>query len=302
MSENKLAIILLDALGPGNIRQLDGFRFIERKYDENGDVLGISTLPHTAQSNPLIWGGVMNWDKFWVHSSDDWTDPAQHFDRVKGQPKEGAEAYTRDDYDTSFIWDILDYNDYKACALQVPIVLPPYSYNAEDELEDSWFPDSEERMSEHIRQKPEIIKEHVEKGYEFIATSIQMPDKWLHGIGEGKCTQEFMQEEAEVLDTKIREVIETLESAGFDWIICGDHGSPTPGAMPVRNCKELLPRHRKESVIFSNMDEFPTYTSELYPFMLEYFGVEDEDVPVDEPNSSTVSGEVNQRLKNLGYR
>lgn len=298
----KLAVILLDALGPGNIRRLD-FDFIESQYDKNGDVLGISSLPHTAQSNPLIWSGTHNWDKFWVHSSDDWTDPAQHFDRTKGRPKEDATAFTRDDYDNSFIWDVLDAEGYKATALQVPIVLPPYSFNAEDELEDSWFPDSETRMKEHIRRKPEIIEHHVREGYDFIASSIQMPDKWLHGIAEGKCSQEFMHEEAKVLDDAVKSMVKTMQEHDYDYIYAGDHGSPTPGAMPVHNCQELLPRHRKESVIFSNMAEFPAYTDELYPFMLEYFGVEDQNVNLAQTERDRDMGaEVEERLVNLGYK
>lgn len=301
---DKLAVVLLDALGPVSMRQYDGFDTIRQKYKENGEVLGISTLPHTAQSNPMIWGGVDNPDKFWVES-EEWIDPAMHFE-LRGHAHEGAEEkrnYTRQDFNDSFIWDDLDATEYNACALQVPICLPPYSFNTSNVLEDAWFPDTQERMHAHIREKTKKIIEHVTE-YDFIATSIQMPDKWLHGIAEGKCSQEFVNQEAKMLDMCVENMIESFEAVDMDWIFAGDHGSPHPGSMPVREAREVLPRHRKEAVIFGSTDTLPTYTDEFYPFMLDYFGIEEtEYVPEQTVEvEQDVTEEVENRLENLGYR
>ncbi len=168
---------------------------------------------------------------------------------------------------------------------------------------DFWFPDKEERMAEHIRKMPELILEHAEAGRDFIAASIQMPDKWLHGQAENKCSEDFVAEESQVLDLKIAGLVEKLEERGYDWMIFGDHGSPWPGAMMMHEVKQLLPRHRKESVIISNLDNIPVYTSELYSFFLDYFDAEEadfEDLELEERDVE--DGEVKERLENLGYR
>ncbi len=95
MTEKKLAVIILDALDMHNIRQLNLNR-INQLYREYGDVLGISTLPHTALSNPMIWGGYDNRDKFWVKEPGmDWTDRKRllpGYGRGKGRGGEDLEA------------------------------------------------------------------------------------------------------------------------------------------------------------------------------------------------------------------
>jgi hypothetical protein len=317
MTDDRLAVILMDALGPSNIydhQLFEGFEWIRSAYKRNGDVLGVSTLPHTAQSNPMIWGGFINADKFWVEpkDADEWIDPAVLFEH-RGQEHNRDDAaeyrnYDRADFDQSFVWDVLDAAGVDATALQVPICLPPYSYNVVDLDPESWFPDTEDRMRDHVRVKPELIRQHaLGDGHDFIATSIQMPDKWLHGIPEGKCDREFVREEAHEVDYQLEKTIRVLESEGYDWVVAGDHGSPCPGAMPVRAARTVLPRHRKEAVIFGSEDlDLPTYTSEIYPWILERFGVEDREVDPDLSKSvpsipPEFDADVTERLENLGY-
>lgn len=315
--------LILDAIDPDNLHMFD-MPYIQKLYKQEGDVLGCSTMPHTAASNPMIWGGIHNTSRFWItgegvdhHNASDESlrqdvmdiegqvDPARYFDRDKGDAVDGARTFTRKDYEgDSFIWDDLVAEGYDARALQVPVVLPPYSYNTNRILSESWFPDTSKRMAAHIRKKPELIIEELEDGADFVATSIQMPDKWLHGIAEGKCTEEFSQAEAKVLDEKVKEIVEYCKENGIHYAIFGDHGSPHPGAM---KCGQfILPRHRKESVIISDLDDAPTYTDELYPWFLEMFDaepvneyVEPERTPeaIDEDEE-----EIKDRLENLGYR
>lgn len=313
---DKLACIILDALGPSNIYDtnlLPGFETIRSLYKRNGGVLGISTLPHTAQSNPMIWGGVLNADMFWVEPKDDaeWIDPAVLFE-YRGQEHNRPDAaeyrnYTREDFEQAFVWDVLDAAGYDPVALQVPIVLPPYSYNADRVDEENWFPDTRTRMANHGCQKPLLVREHAEAGYDFIASSIQFPDKWYHGIPEGKCDEEFVRDESDVVDDAVRVMVETLEAEGYDWLVMGDHGSPCPGAMPVHAARTVLPRHRKEAVVFGSEGlTLPRYTAEVYGWILDYFGVEDRAVEPDHSKAvpSIAEGaddDVTERLENLGY-
>ena len=80
----------LDALGSLLMRKYS-MKNIERLYNKNGDVLGISSLPHTAFSIPLIHSGKYNRDpmKAWVNVEKSsrptrWRDPATMFSRDKG--------------------------------------------------------------------------------------------------------------------------------------------------------------------------------------------------------------------------
>lgn len=301
----RLAVIILDALDPYNMRQLGLERIQDLYRERHADVLGISTLPHTAASNPMIWGGYRNEDRFWVKDdTSQWTDPAREFDRDTEETAPGTRHWRREDIEEAFIWDVLAHHGLEATALQIPIVLPPYSFNATDTVEEAWFPHRPPLMQKHIREKPELIMEHADAGREFIGSSIQMPDKWLHGMGEGKCDQAFVDEEAPVLDRKVADMVERLEAEGYDWMLFGDHGSPWPGSMPVRATRQVLPRHRKESIIISSLPDPPRYTHEIYPFFLDYFGV--DDVPftaIDPPETSPASDDeaVMERLGALGY-
>jgi predicted AlkP superfamily pyrophosphatase or phosphodiesterase len=295
---DRLAIIILDALHPDFIRVTD-MPVLRSMYEEHGEVLGISSIPHTAASNPLIWSGEPNTDKFWTTDPERWTDPANHFDRDTGEAVEDAETWGRDDFDRTFIWDDLQHHGYEAAALEVPIVLPPYSFNVQETLNECWFPDTEPRMKAHIRKLPSLIRDHAQAEYDFICSSIQMPDKWLHGVGEGKCTQEFMKNEASVLDAQIERMRRVFDNHGWDWVFMGDHGAPYPGALPIHETKQLIARHRKESVIISNL-ETPTYTGDLYSWCQDYFGVETAPAPVN--LGSRPGGDVMTRLENLGYR
>lgn len=302
----KNLVLILDALDIGNIKQLN-LDFIYELTKNNSHILGCSTLPHTAASNPMIWGGIENNTRYWVEEdekSQEYTDPAMHFDRETGKPKKGASGFSRnDDYaNESFIWDDLYAAGYDARAIQVPIVLPPYSFNSSDTLEDSWFPDNENRMAEHIRKKPQIIKNQFDEGAEFVATSIQMPDKWLHGIPEGKCDREWVDSEAKVLDNKIKNLVEYCNENDIEFTIFGDHGSPTQGAMKTNGY--ILPRHRKESVIiYSDGLNPPKYTDELYSWMKSLYNVESVNQSMDMDDSKEADvDEVNSRLEALGYK
>lgn len=305
MSDQKLLALSLDALDEWNIYQLQ-LEFIQELYEDRGKIFTCSTVPHTAVSNPMIFGGIQNDDKFWVEKEDDdrWVDPAQHFDRSKGQPVDGAKGFSRaDDYtDESFIWDDLYAAGYDARALQVPIVLPPYSFNTKHELEESWFPDTKARMADHIRRKPTHIGAQFAgpDGADAVFSSIQMPDKWLHGIGEGKCSEGWVLSEAPVFDEQIERLVTYLDDHDISWVMFGDHGSPHPGA--VKKNGYILPRHRKESIILSSEDlDPPTYTDELYEWMLDLFDVEPVGSNWKQLESDTTDGDVEERLKNLGY-
>ena len=308
---DKILVCSLDALDEYNIYLLN-LKNLQSIYEKDGDIFTCATLPHTAISNPMIFGGVENENRFWVEREDSKTgqetgkylDPSQYFDREKGTAVEGARGFSREqDYaEESFIWDDLYSTGIDARAVQVPISLPPYSFRASKTLQDSWFPDKKKRMAKHIRKKPQLLKEEFEDGADAVFSSIQMPDKWLHGIGEGKTTKEWVLQEAPVLDKQIQQLISYCESEGIEWCFFGDHGSPHPGAMKKNGY--ILPRHRKESIIISSKNlNPPTYTDKMYNWMKNYYNVTTVNKNWNKKTNSedTIDKNVSQRLENLGY-
>jgi len=280
VTEKKLAVIILDALDPYNIRRLGMPDIQKRVQEHNSGILGVSTLPHTAQSNPMIWGGFHNRDKYWVKEPEgEWTDPAQGFDRDKAETKnKGERVWARGDYSERFIWDHLHTSGVDSAALHIPITLPPYSFNVPDHMTDHdyWFPAKQENMEKHTEKMPEHVEELArDEGNRFIACSMQMPDKYVHGLAERKCTEQFLDRDSSKFSENVDEMLTVLEDEGYDWVVLGDHGNPTPGAIKLHNVKQLLPRHRKNSIIFGTVSDLPSYTDEVYKFMLDYFGVKE---------------------------
>jgi len=307
----KLLVCALDALDQFNIYLL-GLEYIQARWEEDGKIFTCTTLPHTAISNPMIFGGISNESNFWVEREDgidgenggQYVDPSQYFDRDSGAPVEGARGFSREqDYSNeSFIWDDLYADGIDARAVQVPIVLPPYSFRTTRELKNSWFPDMPERMEQHVREKPKILQEQFENGAEVVFSSIQMPDKYLHAIGEEKASEKWVMQEAPQFDKEVAKLIQFCETRGIEWLLFGDHGSPHPGAMKKNGY--ILPRHRKESIIISSAGvNPPTYTDELYPWLLNRFDVEPVGSEWEQINSEKQSSTdpAKERLKNLGY-
>lgn len=299
----KFVAIVLDALDVDNLFRLD-MPFLQSLYEEKGEVLGCSTLPVTHSSNPMIWGGIEDNDLHWLkhENVEPPFNPAKFWEEEDGETAEGASFFTRQDYEESFIWDDLKAAGYDARALEIPIIIPPYSFNVEKSLEDCWFPANERQMYDHVRKLPELVEENVRDGADFIAVSIHVPDAWLHKIGEQKTTEEWVEKESKEMDKRLKSLVELLREKGYDYAIFGDHGSPQHGAM--LDGDYVLTRHSKESIIVSNRDDIPTYTADLYQYFLDLFDAKEidfEDIDISDQDRSFEEEDVKDRLENLGY-
>lgn len=275
---DKLACIILDALGPLGMRQLD-MSYVHNLYKtRTAGLMACTGLAHTPISNSMIWGQYHNDNKIWVEfDTHRWTGGVDGFDPVDRVKDEGAEFYERSDFPTNYVWDVLDYHDFEACALGIPISLPPHDFNALDTIEEAWFPHTEDLLERHVRRKFEILHKHVDAEYEFIACSIKVPDQWLHGMGSDLVDELFVQEEVRKLENRLQDLVPRLEEEGYDWMLFGDHGAPIGGRTLDHDSKTSLARHRKEAAIIGSTDSVPRYTGEMYPFILDYFDVEDVD-------------------------
>lgn len=323
-----LAIIILDAVGPNAVRQL-GMQNLLELYNEFGEVFTCSGIPHTAPSNSLLFSGREEY-RFWVKFLNkrrltQRVDPATFFDRDEAAVKtKDVRLWTREDYEYPFLWELVAAQGLDAVAYDIPVVLPPVRFNAEDAPDtDNWFPDSMKRCRNHVREAVNYTFDKISNDdLDLFATSIQVPDKWFHGLGGDfpdapginaeSIAAQFVETEATWLDTRLPRLIDTCVENGMDWVVMGDHGPPMPGALPVTDIDGtpfVLPRHRKHSMIITNLSDPPRYTADFFPWICRYFGIKST-MRVDVLGSGVrmCGGEkegdakdVLQRLGRLGY-
>lgn len=320
-----LAVFILDAVSPGVARSLNMQNLLDI-YRQHGDVLTCSGIPHTAPSNSLIWSGVEKY-RFWVQYLGEFVpqrrvDPATFFSRSTGEVKtDRVRLWIRSDYSEPFLWELVAAQDLEAVAYDIPVVLPPLRFNADDAPDtDNWFPDSMERCRNHVREFIQYSTAKVAEEPDLYVTSCQYPDKLLHGLGGDfpdspthlanephPAAQKFVDEETRYLDVELPRLIDTCVESGMDWVVMGDHGPPRPGALPVQDVDGapfVLPRHQKHSLIATNLDNSPTYTEDLFSWFMDYFGL---DVGCKDVLSSVSDGKeedveaVIERLTTLGY-
>lgn len=312
----KLAVINLDALGLMLMRKYD-MENVERFYNKNGDVLGISSLPHTAFSVNLIHSGKYNKDpyKAWVKVEKSsrptrWRDPAAMFSRDEGKPSvPHSKMYNRyDDFPYPYIWDYTIDEGLDTVVFRLPIQLPPFSLNSylDKELGDYWFPDTEERIRGHTEKKPKLIQQYFEDGVDVVFSSIQTPDKVQHHLANhnSREDEEFAQEVMSELDEWVGEFHNFCEENNITYLFYGDHGSPHLGAILLQDTKFMIPRHRKESIVFTNSNrEPPRYTENMFDWMATELEI-DTDKEVEIVKSEGVEfedEEIMDRLERLGY-
>ena len=280
----KLACIIFDALDIEFARNYGLKNICDLYMKRNSEILTCSTYPHTQSSNIMIFSGQLrNW--FWIRNKGNgWVDPARKFNRTPEKQDafvkdDDIELITKKEFDFPFIWNILSKNGYKARALQLPITLPPLSFNTNEETKD-WFPYWEDGLYNNLRDKERItmdsLKDMVNDGLSFYCTSFPQPDKLLHGLGEGHCSEEFFLSESNYMDKVIARIDEYCNEHGITYLIFGDHGAP--GANPpfgrFYDQKIAVVRHRKHSMIISNYKkQIPQYTDEIFPWILKFFNI-----------------------------
>lgn len=312
----KLAVIILDAVGADGARSLGMKNLMELYRTRYGNTLTCSSPAHTAVSNELIWSGEVS-HRYWVRYIDDYVpqqrvDPAVFFDRDNAAVKtDRVRLWTRQDYPQPFLWDLADAQGLEAVAYDVPFILPPHRFNAPDAPDtDNWFPDTMKRCEKHVREAVNYTLCAVGKSPDLFCTSIQVPDKWWHGLatwngGTHPEAQKFVEREAAYLDEQIPILVEAAENAGMEWVIMGDHGPPRPGALIIEDVDGtpyVLAMHHKHSMIVSSLEP-PSYTEDLFPWFCNILSI-DPDGDWTHPETGQGEGDIDvvtNRLENLGY-
>lgn len=311
----RLAIVILDAIDINISRYLKMENLLNLYNTRHSDILCCSTFPHTCPSNsetfsPASGEEILN---FWIENEKlggVWIDPAAHFKREKPKnpvDEDDVRLLGRGDLPWPFLWDVAEHAGLKAEVVQLPFILPPFSFNAHRETVEAWFPCNAKDMKQNLRDKYEITLESLKNPeLDLYITSMPFPDKWCHGIGEGAIDEAFMQEESQVLDQMVGDVAAYCEDHDWTYVFFGDHGTPgcTPNFNKVWKKKIICVVHKQHSIIVSNQPNPPQYTGDMFTWFLEILGIPRSMVaktPILGEFSEADKTAVLERLKALGY-
>ncbi|MFB6147270.1 MAG: hypothetical protein ABEJ66_00140, partial [Candidatus Nanohaloarchaea archaeon] len=212
MVDEKLAVFILDALGPQGLRQLEMPR-LQELYRQNGSVATVSGIPHTAPSNALMFSGNEE-KRFWlkVLDRDKVEEPVKsssQFSRSDAAPKKDVyRCWRPEDFRSNFIWSQVN-----SVVNHLPITLPPVYVNCKPPDGDHWFPDTRGKVRQHVRsfvdRSTEILRD---TDADLYISSCQAPDKWWHGAAEWNVeqseAQQYIAEESKWLDNQIPDLID----------------------------------------------------------------------------------------------
>jgi predicted AlkP superfamily phosphohydrolase/phosphomutase len=151
-----------------------------------------------------------------------------------------GEILKREDINVDFIWDILHKEGKKVRALNVPFVVPPYSFNVDFKPIGFGLPTNEKEWNEELERVTEKTTELLAEKPDLIISVYTLLDRIQHfHWGE-----DYVVEWYKRMDEKIGELI--FDSGFLDGnnklIVISDHGFCSFGEAKV----QTLPDHTKE--------------------------------------------------------
>jgi len=155
----------------------------------------------------------------------------------------GGNIVKREDIKVEFIWDILHQQGKKVKALNVPFVVPPYSFNVDFKPVGFGLPTNEKEWQEELERVTEKTKELLSQKPDLLISVYTLLDRIQHfHWGEG-CVLEWYQK----VDSKVGELIfDTgfLEDKHNKLIIISDHGFCSFGEAKIQTLPEEIEHGR----------------------------------------------------------
>ncbi len=153
----------------------------------------------------------------------------------------GDKLVKREDIKVEFIWDILHQRGKKVKALNVPFVVPPYSFGVEFKPVGFGLPTNEKEWQEELERVTEKTKELLVEGPDLLISVYTFLDRVQHFHWGEECVLEWYKK----LDGKIEQLLFTtafLEEKQNKLIIISDHGFCSFGEATIRT----LPQKTEE--------------------------------------------------------
>ena len=159
--------------------------------------------------SPSIWCGMFSGKTFEEHGHDSFA--------VEG------ELVRREDIKVEFIWDILHREGRRVKALNIPFVVPPYSFGVDFKPIGFGLPTNEKEWQEELERVTERTKELMAQNPDLLISVYTILDRVQHFHWGEDCVLEWYRK----MDDKIGELIfETgfLKDRRNKLVIISDHG------------------------------------------------------------------------------
>jgi predicted AlkP superfamily phosphohydrolase/phosphomutase len=180
----------------------------------------------TLKEKPIsasIWCGMFCGKTFQEHKHDSYV--------VNGN------IVKREDIKVDFIWDILHRQGKKVKALNVPFVVPPYSFNVDFKPVGFGLPTNEKEWQEELERVTEKTKELLAEKPDLLISVYTLLDRIQHFRWGEDCVLEWY----ERLDARIGELIfDTgfLDDRNNKLIVISDHGFCSFGEAKIQTLPE----------------------------------------------------------------
>jgi len=168
--------------------------------------------------------------------------------------------YKRLDVSVNFVWDVLHKQGKRAKALNVPFVVPPYSFNVDFKSIGFGLPTDEKEWQEELSKVTEKTREIIDEGPDLLVSVYTLLDRVQHFHWGEDCVLEWYQK----LDDKIGEFLfgnGFMEDKDNKLIVISDHGFCSFGEAKVQTLPEETEHgklkgdhHENALLIFVNVE------------------------------------------------
>jgi predicted AlkP superfamily phosphohydrolase/phosphomutase len=223
-----------------NLEGLPSFR----KLTELGQA-GVMVLQEKPVS-PSIWCGMFSGKTFEEHGHDSFV--------------RNGRLVRREEIEVEFIWDILAREGRRVKALNVPFVVPPYSYGVDFKPVGFGLPTNEKEWQEELERVTEKVKELLGEKLDLLIAVYTLLDRVQHFHWGEECVLEWYQK----LDQRLGELLFAsgfLEDKQNKLIIISDHGFCSFGEAKVQTLPlkseegELKGDHHENALLITvNLD------------------------------------------------
>jgi predicted AlkP superfamily phosphohydrolase/phosphomutase len=186
--------------------------------------------------SPLIWCGMFSGKSFEEHGHDSYMA--------------NDKIVRRGDIDVKFIWDYLEDDGKDAKALNVPFVVPPYSFGVDFKPVAFCLPSNEKEWEEELERVTECAKKLLEERPHLLVAVYTLLDRVQHfHWGEDEVIEWYEQ-----VDKKLGELLFNtgfLEDQNNKLIVISDHGFCSFGEAKI----QTLPQKTQYGVLKGDHSE-----------------------------------------------
>lgn len=213
--------------------------------------------------SPLIWTGMFTGNYYDEHGHREFV--------------EDDDIVKREDIPADFVWDVLD----EKCdvrTLNVPFVVPPYSYNVDFEPVSYGLPTEPEEWKEELKEVTERTLKILEEGPDVLISVFTFLDRVQHfHWGEDMVLDWYKK-----MDERLGEILFDsgfVEDEDNKLIVVSDHGFCSFGDAEVQTLPKETPHgklkgdhHEDAIVITKNVDREIEEPQDVYRAIMDHFG------------------------------